>query len=86
MILEQTHANRWIVRERRTSGAIARITHLHHDARRPYFRTEMLDPLDPSEHVLLRDADTLELAFALAIARSTRPTPEIADEPEDDAA
>lgn len=70
VILEQPHANRWIVRERRTSIAIGRITELEHDAPHPCYRAETLNPLDPAEHVLLRDSDTLDNALAQVAAHS----------------
>ncbi|QHC57722.1 hypothetical protein [Rathayibacter sp. VKM Ac-2760] len=70
MILLRTHSNRWVARARRTGVVVGLIT-LAADLPHPVFRTVRLD--GPSgERVLLRDTDTLEVAFAVLIAAVER--------------
>ncbi|WKK70519.1 hypothetical protein Q0F99_11685 [Rathayibacter oskolensis] len=66
MILLRTHSNRWIARARRTGVALGLITFAA-DLPRPVYKTVRLD-VESGERVLLRDADSLEEAFAVLIA------------------
>lgn len=71
MILMGTHANRWVARKSRlrpVSGVITRVGGPGHGA---VFRTYALTA-EPAERVLLRDADSLEVAFALLLAHVER--------------
>ncbi|NQX28368.1 hypothetical protein HQQ81_13560 [Microbacteriaceae bacterium VKM Ac-2854] len=71
MMLIRTHANRWIAREKRDRPAVGVITLLNPGEKRPVFRTEAIDLGSPERH-LLRDADALEVALALLLARRAR--------------
>jgi hypothetical protein len=70
MILLRTHSNRWIARARRT-GVVHGLITFADDLPQPVFRTLRLDTAT-GERVLLRDTDTLEVAFAVLIAAVER--------------
>ena len=70
MILLRTHSNRWIARARRT-GVVHGLITFADDLPQPVFRTLRLDAAT-GERVLLRDTDTLEVAFAVLIAAVER--------------
>ncbi|NQX16455.1 hypothetical protein [Rathayibacter sp. VKM Ac-2857] len=84
MILLRTHSNRWIARARRT-GVVHGLITFADDLPQPVFRTLRLDTAT-GERVLLRDTDTLEVAFAVLIAAVERVRlAEVAAPAEDDA-
>ncbi len=70
MILQRTHANRWVARRSRRQpvrGVITRVGSAGSAVYRTYALTQ-----DPAERLLLRDATSLEVAFALLLAHDTR--------------
>lgn len=71
MILTRSHANRWIAREKRQHPAVGAITLLNPGEPRPVYRTEAWE-FGSEERHLLRDADALEVAFALLLAWRAR--------------
>jgi len=71
VILERTHANRWVARRSRRRPVQGVITRVPGPESTTVFKTYALTD-EPSERLLLRDAATLEVAFALLIAHAAR--------------
>jgi hypothetical protein len=71
MILIKTHSNRWIARERLDRPVLGRVTRIGAVQMPTNYRTELLAPATV-KRVLLRDAGSLEVAFALLIAAIAR--------------
>jgi hypothetical protein len=71
MILVRTHSNRWIARERVDRPAVGRVTRIDGEQAPSNYRTELFIPA-AAERILLRDADCLDVAFALLLAAITR--------------
>jgi hypothetical protein len=71
MILIRTHSNRWIARERLDRPALGRVTRIDGEQVPSSYRTELFIPA-AVERILLRDADCLEVAFALLLAAIVR--------------
>ncbi len=70
VILQRTHANRWVARRSRRQpvrGVITRVGPAGSAVYKTYALTQ-----DPAERLLLRDATSLEVAFALLLAHHTR--------------
>jgi hypothetical protein len=70
VILQGTHANRWVARRSRRQPVRGVITRVG-PAGSAVYKTYALT-LDPAERLLLRDATSLEVAFALLLAHHTR--------------
>lgn len=71
MMLERTHPNRWVARERRDLPALGMITLVNPGEPVAVFRTVALRA-GSDERLLLRDCDALEVAFALLLAHTVR--------------
>ncbi len=73
MILQRTHANRWVARRSRRQPAKGVITRIGSAGQAVYKTYALTD--DASERLILRDATSLEVAFALLLAHHSRAQP-----------
>jgi len=71
VLLERTHSNRWVARARRDRPVVGSITFLESRPRRVVFRSQVFGG-GADGRLLLRDAECLEVAFALILAQLAR--------------